>query len=139
VKVLAFCSQPRQYRDDVFTDVMADQVEQPAQTQASRNVGGRGFGPGFVLIVLGLALGVWGIARLTKAETVDGGKASERQLTKAFTSGGLEPVEPKPPPGVQDPSLPPWLPPDVRPPPPKAKTPKHKFRVNTGATAACKT
>ena len=118
---------------------MANQVEQPAQAQASRDVGSRGFWPGFVLIALGLVLGVWGIARLTKAETVDGGKASERQLTKAFTSGGLQPVEPKLPPGVSDPSLAPGLPPDAQPPPPKTKTAKHKFRVNTGATTPCPT
>jgi hypothetical protein len=86
-----------------------------------------------------LVLGVWGIARLTKAETVNGAKASERQLTKAFTSGGLQPVESKPPAGFREPSLPPGLPPDAKPPPPKAKTAKHKFRVNTGATTPCPT
>jgi len=118
---------------------MANQVEQQAGAQAPRDVGSRGFWPGAVLVVLGLILGVWGIARLTKAETVDGGKASETQLTKAFTSSGLEAVEPKLPPGVSDPSLPPWLPPDAKPPPPKAKTPKHKFRVNTGAATPCAT
>jgi hypothetical protein len=86
-----------------------------------------------------LVLAVWGIERLTKAETVDGGKASESQLTKAFTSGGLQPVESKPPPGLQDVSLPPWLPPEAKLPPPKARTAKHKFRVNTGATTPCAT
>jgi len=89
--------------------------------------------------VLGLALGVWGIARLTRAETVSGGKASESQLTKAFTAGGLEPVEAKLPPGVQDPNLPPGVPPEAAVPAPKAKTAKREFRVNTGATTACST
>jgi len=92
--------------------------------------------------VIALVLGFSGARRLTALETVDGGTATERQLIKAFSTGGLKFPETSsaPPPMTEDPAqaaqaLERWERQNAR----HAAAPAWKVRVDTEAKTPCPT
>ena len=82
---------------------MFHRVPQPPVDAARRKTERHRFWPGAVLTLAGLVFLGAGVSRPTSVDTVSGGPASETQLMKAFTSGGLQfgdeqepPAPPKP-------------------------------------------
>jgi hypothetical protein len=111
-------------------------VPQPPVNPAGRDIERHGFWPGFVTAMIGLVLVVFGARHLTAIETVDGGKAREIQLMKAYASGGLQcPKAAPPPPEPGDPAaLERWVQQYAN-----AAAPEWKVRVDTAATTPCPT
>jgi hypothetical protein len=111
-------------------------VPQPPINPAGRQNEHHGFWPGFPALMLGLGLAVFGAWHLTAVETVNGGKAREIQLMKAYASGGLQfPKSAPPPPDVGDPAaLERWVQQYAN-----ATAPAWKVRVDTAATTPCPT
>jgi hypothetical protein len=103
---------------------------------------GHDFWPGIVVALAGAALAFCGARHLTHLGTVDGNTASEPQLVRAFSSGGLQyadQITPPPPPkldGVADPreALERWAKQRAA-----FKRPTWKVRVDAGATTPCPT
>ena len=100
------------------------------------------FWPAFVVVVIALVLGFAGARRLTALETVDGGTATETQLIRAFSVGGLKfpEVLPPPPPMTDDPAetaqaLERWELQNSR----RASPPSWRVRVDTEAKTPCPT
>jgi hypothetical protein len=114
---------------------MIRRVPQPPLNPALRGREQHDFWAGFVVVLIGLLLVVCGAKHLTAVETSDGGTASETQLVKALSFGGLqfpEQVAPPPPPRSGDPAaLVQWA--------QKNPAPKWKVRVDTAAAAPCPT
>jgi hypothetical protein len=111
-------------------------VAQPRINPAGRDVERHTFWPGFAAALVGLGLVGFGARHLTAIETVDGGKAQEVQLMKAYASGGLQfPKAPPPPPDPGDPAaLERWVQQYAN-----AAAPTWKVRVDTAATTPCPT
>jgi hypothetical protein len=81
---------------------MFKRVPQPPLNPALRDPERHDFWPGLIAAIIGLVLGVCGVRHLTGLETVDGGTATETQLVKACSTGGLKYPEPAPPPSRLD-------------------------------------
>lgn len=84
-------------------------IPQPPVQPALRDSEQRGFWPGLVVGMAGVALLVFGAWHLTAVETLEGGRAAETQLIKAFAKSGLryphdEAPPPPPPPAPDDPT-----------------------------------
>jgi hypothetical protein len=80
-------------------------IPQPPVNPALRDVEHHDFWPGFVAVVAGIVLAFGGVRHLTGVDTVSGNTASEIQLVKAFSSGGLQFADqlvPLPPPKLED-------------------------------------
>lgn len=87
---------------------MQQRVPQPPIQRSVRETERRDSSAGLALVLVGLALLCWGAIRVTGLDTLSGDDASERQLMKAFASGGLQISDPAalPPPSIlNDPAL----------------------------------
>jgi hypothetical protein len=121
---------------------MLNRIPQPPVDRASRAREGHDFWPGIVVALAGAALAFCGARHLTNLGTVDGGTASETQLVRAFSSGGLQyadQIVPPPPPkleGVANPgeALARWQKQRA-----SFQRPTWKVRVDSGATTPCPT
>jgi hypothetical protein len=117
-------------------------VPQPPVNPALRALERHDFWPGFVAAVAGVVLAFGGARHLTGLDTVDGNSATEIQLAKAFSSGGLQYADqlaPPPPPRLSDPAaeaeaLDRWAKQQA-----SAAAPTWKVRVDTAAAAPCPT
>ena len=121
---------------------MFKRIPQPPVNPALRDVERHDFWPGFVAVVAGIVLAFCGMRHLTGVDTVAGNAASEIQLVKAFSSGGLQfadQLAPPPPPKLTDPAaeaeaLDRWAKQQAN-----ATPPTWKVRVDTAAAAPCPT
>ncbi len=119
-----------------------NRVPQPPINPALRDVERHDFWPGFVAVAVGVVLAFCGVRHLTGLGTVTGDSASELQLVKAFSSGGLQyatEMAPPPPPRLSDPAaeaeaLDRWAKQQAN-----ATPPTWKIRVDTAAAAPCPT
>ena len=118
-------------------------VPQPPVNPALRSQEAHDFWPGFVVVLAGVVVAFCGARHLTGVDTVDGNVATEIQLVKAFSSGGLQyPKQAAPPPpppnldNVADPdeALERWAKQQAN-----VQPPAWKLRVDLGAQAACPT
>ncbi len=118
-------------------------IPQPPVNLALRDAERHDFWLGFVVVLAGLLLAFCGAQHLTSVGTVEGASASEPDLIKAFSFGGLqyasEQAPPKPPKPTGDPAadaaaLAKWdqQQAGVRP-------PDWKVRVDIGAKTPCPT
>lgn len=117
-------------------------IPQPPVNPSLRAAERHEFWPGFVVAVVAGVLLYSGARRLTGIETVEGGTATEPQLVKAYSSGGLKfpdvvSAPPRPIPG--DPigtaaALDRWERENAA----KSARPR-KVQVDTAAAAACPT
>ena len=122
------------------THCLMIRVPQPPVNAALRDAERHDFWPAFVVLLIGGGLLVGGARHVTELETTDGGTATEVQLIKAFSRGGLEQVE-----GVAavDPAT--FDDPAAaaaaleRMIEEEARAPRFKFLVNTGAVDPCPT
>ncbi len=73
-------------------------VPQPPVNPLLRATERHDFWTGFILSIIALVVLFSGVRRVTGLETQEGGSASELQLIRAFTSGGLHFAQPSPPP-----------------------------------------
>ena len=121
---------------------MFKRVPQPPVNPSLRALERHDFWPGFVAAVAGLVVLLCGAGRLTNVDTSDGGTASEAQLIKAFSSGGLQfadQLAPPPPPNFNAASNPAealdrWAKQQAA-----ARSPTWKIRVDPGAKTPCPT
>jgi hypothetical protein len=121
---------------------MLKRVPQPPVNPASRALEHHEFWPAFVVAVIGLVVLVCGARRMTNVDTTDGGIASEAQLMKAFSSGGLQFADELPPPAPPKfnnsanpaEALERWARQQAA-----TSPPAWKIRVNAGATTPCPT
>ena len=120
---------------------MFKRVPQPPINPALRAREGRDFWPAFVVAVAGALLGLCGAGHQTSVNTVGGNAASEVQLVKAFSCGGLQyPNQAAPPPpkldGVANPgeALDRWAKEQAN-----FKPPTWKLRVDAAAKTPCPT
>jgi hypothetical protein len=117
-------------------------IPQPPVNSALRAREFHDFWPGFVVVLAGAVLAFCGARHVTGVDTVDDNVATEIQLVKAFSTGGLQypdQVAPKPPPkldDVADPgaALERWAKQQAN-----VQPPAWKLRVDLGAKAACPT
>jgi len=117
-------------------------VPQPPVKPFLRDVERHDFWPGFVAVVAGVVLAFCGAHHLTGLDTVAGNTATEIQLARAFSSGGLQyanELAPPPPPKLSDPAaeaeaLDRWAKQQAN-----ATAPTWKVRVDTAAAAPCPT
>jgi hypothetical protein len=117
-------------------------IPQPPVNPALRSLEHHDFWPGLVVALAGALVAFCGARHLTNVDTVDGNTASEIQLVKAFSSGGLQypnQVAPSPPPnleGVANPgeALDRWAKQQAN-----AQPPAWKIRVDLGAKTPCPT
>jgi hypothetical protein len=117
-------------------------VPQPPVNPALRRREGHDFWPGFVVALAGAALAFCGARHLTNVDTVDGSTASEIQLVKAFSCGGVQypdQVAPVPPPKLDDlanpgEALDRWAKQQAH-----VQPPAWKIRVDAGAKSPCPT
>jgi hypothetical protein len=122
--------------------IVPKRVPQPPIDPARRDPERHEFWPGLVGVVIAGALLFCGARHLTAIDTVGGSTATEAQLTKAFSVGGLQyadQVAPAPPPRLDDPAaaaeaLDRWARQTAN-----AAPPSWKVRVDTGAKKACPT
>ena len=121
---------------------MFQRVQQPPVNRELRAREGHDFWPGIVAALAGVALAFCGAKHLTTVGTVDGNTASETQLVKAFSSGGLQYADeagPPPPPkldSVANPAeaLDRWAKQRA-----SFQPPTWKVRVDSNATTPCPT
>lgn len=117
-------------------------ISQPPINPALRDVERHDFWPGFVAVVAGIVLAFCGVRHLTGVDTVTGNTASEIQVVKAFSSGGLQYADqlaPPAPPKLTDPAaeaeaLDRWAKQQA-----SAAAPTWKVRVDTAAATPCPT
>ena len=117
-------------------------IPQPPVYPALRDMERHDFWPGFVAVAAGVVLVFCGARHLTGVDTVTGTAASELQLVKAFSSGGLQYADqlaPPPPPKLTDPAaeaeaLDRWAKQQA-----SAVALTWKVRVDTAAAAPCPT
>ncbi|MGO9585596.1 MAG: hypothetical protein ACLP2Y_05325 [Limisphaerales bacterium] len=86
---------------------MFKRVPQPPVNPALRALERHDFWPGFAAALAGVIVAFCGARHLTGVDTVAGNTASEIQLVKAFSSGGLQyasQLAPPPPPNLEDPA-----------------------------------
>jgi hypothetical protein len=121
---------------------MFRRIPQPPVNAALRAPERHEFYVGFIVALAGLILVIGGTRHLTSVDTVDNASASEIQLVKSFSSGGLQfpgHAAPPPPPdleGVDNPgeALDRWAKQQAR-----ATPPTWKVRVDLGAKTPCPT
>jgi hypothetical protein len=121
---------------------MFKRVPQPKVNPALRDVEHHDFWPGFIAVLIGGVLAFGGARHLTGVDTVGGSTASEIQLVKAFSSGGVQyasQIVPPPPPKLDDPAaeaeaLDRWAKQQAN-----ATPPQWKIRVDTDAKTPCPT
>ncbi|MGP8052668.1 MAG: hypothetical protein ACLQAH_02490 [Limisphaerales bacterium] len=121
---------------------MFKRVPQPPVNPALRALERHDFWPGFVVVLAGVVVAVCGARHLTGVDTVDGNTASEIQLVKAFSSGGVQyasQLAPVAPPRLEDPAaeaeaLDRWARQQAN-----AQPPAWKIRVDVGAKTPCPT
>ena len=121
---------------------MFKRVPQPPLNPAVRPSERHDFRPGFVALVAGAVLTLCGVGHLTSVKTIGGTTASEFQLVKAFSCGGLQypdQLAPPPPPkleGLTNPAeaLDRWAKEQAN-----ARRPSWKVRVDAGAKTPCPT
>jgi hypothetical protein len=121
---------------------MFKRIPQPPVNPALRALERHDFWPGFVVVLAGMIVTFCGARHLTSVDTVDENVASEIQLVKAFSSGGLQfpdQVAPPPPPNldaVADPgaALDRWAKQQAN-----VQSPAWKIRVDVGAKTPCPT
>ena len=117
-------------------------VTQPPVDPRSRDREHHAFWPGLIVALLGCGLLTGGALHATRIEVAEGGTASEAQLVKAFSSGGLlygSQVQPPPMPKLADPiaeseALDRWQRQFDN-----FKAPTWKIRVDPNATTPCPT
>ena len=117
-------------------------IPQPPVNAAVARAGAHDFWPGFVVALAGVAVVFCGARHLTSVDTADGNTASETQLVKAFSSGGVQYASeqaPPPPPNLEDVANPAealdrWARQQAN-----VQPPAWKIRVDLGAKAACPT
>ena len=84
-----------------------NRIPQPPVNPTLRDVEHHDFWPGFIAVLIGGVLAFGGARHLTGVDTVGGSTASEIQLVKAFSSGGVQyasQIVPPPPPKLDDPA-----------------------------------
>jgi len=121
---------------------MFQPIPQPPVNRALRAPEGRDFWSGFAVALAGAALAFCGAWHLTSLGTVDGNTASETQLVRAFSSGGLQYADqaaPPPPPKLDAAANPGealdrWAKQRAN-----FQPPSWKVRVDAGATTPCPT
>jgi hypothetical protein len=121
---------------------MFKRIPQPPVNPALRALERHDFWPGFVATLAGLAVVFCGARHLTGVDTTDGDTATEAQLIKAFSSGGVQLASeqaPPPPPNLENVANPAealdrWAKQQA-----SVQTPAWKIRVDLGAKAACPT
>ncbi len=122
---------------------MFQRVAQPPVDRTHRPTERHGFWPGLLLVLAGVLLGFAGVWRFTGIGTVDGDRAKETQLVKAFTASGLQYASqlapPAPPRPTGDPvadaaALAKWDRDQSG-----AEPPDWKIRVDTSAKTPCHT
>jgi hypothetical protein len=86
---------------------MFRRVSQPPVNPALRDPERHGFWPGTIVSIIGIGFLAFGGEHLTGIEAGGGGTASEAQLVKAYSSGGLQYPEQtaSPPPRSDDPAV----------------------------------
>jgi hypothetical protein len=117
-------------------------IPQPPVIPALRALEHHDFWSGFIVVLAGAVLAFCGARHLTGVDTVGGSTASEIQLVKAFSSGGLQyasQIVPAPPPKIEDPAaeaeaLDRWAKQQAN-----ATPPKWKIRVDADAKTPCPT
>jgi hypothetical protein len=122
--------------------MLSKRVPQPPVNSARRDLERHEFWPGFIAALIGIVLLFCGARHLTGVDTVAGSTASEAQLMKAFSAGGLQYADLMPPPAppkLADPAaaaeaLDRWARQTANPAPPS-----WKVRVDTSAKQACPT
>ena len=122
--------------------MLSKRVPQPPLNAAQRDLERHDFWPGFIAAIIGVLLLFCGARHLTGVDTIEGSTASEAQLTKAFSAGGLQYADqmPLPAPPMLDDSaaaaeaLDRWARQTAN-----AAPPTWKVRVDTGAKKACPT
>jgi hypothetical protein len=121
---------------------MFKRVPQPPVNPALRALERHDFWPGFAAALAGVIVAFCGARHLTGVDTVAGNAASEIQLVKAFSSGGLQyasELAPPAPPRIEDPAaeaeaLDRWAKQQAN-----ATPPSWKIRVDTDAKTPCPT
>ena len=121
---------------------MRQRIAQPPINPQQRDREHHDFWLGFVLTLIGVIVCLGGVRNLTGVETTDGESASELQLVKAFSSGGLEFTDLAAPPRLDDQGDPAanaeamerWERNAAR-----SGPHRWKMRVNTGASTPCPT
>ena len=117
-------------------------IAQPPVDRAARALECHDFWPSFVATVAGLAFVFCGARHLTNVDTTDGSTATEAQLVKAFSSGGIQFASEQatpPPPNLETVANPAealnrWAKEQA-----DRQPPAWKIRVDLGAQAACPT
>jgi hypothetical protein len=117
-------------------------VAQPPVNPAQRDTERHEFWPGFIATLAGLVLVFFGAGHVTGFETAQGPPASELQLMKAYSSGGLQYADKLPPPApppLDDPMTSPealerWAKQTAH-----AEPPSWKVRIDLGAKTPCPT
>jgi hypothetical protein len=122
---------------------MRNRVQQPPIQPAARDKEHHDFWPGFICGLVGLIVLFVGAFHITGVETTDGNSASEPQLIKAFSSGGIQYADLTVRPPIRGgPDSPPGM---FVPPPPEpadesfAPGPRWRVKVNLGANTPCPT
>lgn len=121
---------------------MFKRIPQPPVNPALRARERHDFWPGFVVTLAGLVLAFSGARHMTGVDTVDENAATEIQLVKAFSSGGLQypdQIAPPPPPNLENvadagAALDRWAKQQAN-----AVSPAWKIRVDVGAKTPCPT
>ena len=122
---------------------MLKRFSQPPVNPALRDTEIHGFWLGCAVAVAALLLILYGALHLTRIQTVDGDRAWETQLVRAFSSGGVQYPQKEtapPPPRLDDPAamvdaLNRWASHQDSHPP----APTWKVRIDAKAKAACPT
>jgi len=121
---------------------MVKRIPQPPINPALRALENHDFWTGFVVVMIGVVLVLCGARHLTRVDTTDGDTASEIQLVKAFSSGGVQyasEIPPARPPnldGVENPGevLDRWAKQQAN-----IQPPNWKIRVDAAAKTPCPT
>jgi len=117
-------------------------VPQPPVNPALRALERHDFWPGFAAVLAGVIVTFCGARHLTGVDTVAGNSASELQLVRAFSSGGVQyasQLAPPAPPKLEDPAaeaeaLDRWAKQQAN-----ATPPQWAVRIDTDAKTPCPT